>query len=140
MRTTSVTTTYASRIIAYLGCGLLVLTAGFHGSAFPQAQTITHMKASNPFIKLFLEPVWILPSLHWLIIAGLIALLIHKEDRFRLKLAGCLGLIPLLDGLTLFIFTGPFIGGYALVLSGGLIIIGVGLIAVKRDPLKPQVK
>jgi len=113
--------------LAYMGGVLLVLTSGLHSTAFPQVKHIATQDSTPQFIQMFFEALWIFPSLNWLIIALLSFYLTRKADRASLKVLAFIALIPLADALALFIFTGPFIGGFALIAAGGCLLTAATL-------------
>jgi hypothetical protein len=110
--------------LAWSGCALLVIAAFFHGTGFTDASRVSSDAASDPFTKMFLEPLWIFPILSWLIVAIIAGYLATKPNRSHQIILLAISLIPIAHAITLFVFTGPFVGAFALAVAGGLFFIG----------------
>lgn len=113
-----------SRVLSTLGCVALAATAMLHASAFPEAVGAADAPIAPPVVSTFLQPLWLLPTVNWLLIAIATAFLIARDvSRYRAAII-FLGLIPIADAIVIFAFVGPFIGGIALLLAGTLIVAG----------------
>jgi len=113
-----------TKSLTWAGCAVLTVTAFFHTTGFAEATRISNDGASDAFTKMFLEPLWIFPTLNWIIVATIAGYLAIKPDRSHQMVLLLIGLIPLADAIVLFAYTGPFIGAFALALAGSLFIIG----------------
>ena len=93
---------------AWIGAGLLVLTALFHLSGF------TAIPASDEagFFDLAMRPLWLFAGAHWLLLAVIGLMPVGRG--VRLAIAAAL----LLDAALLTWFLGPFIGAATLAASG----------------------
>ncbi|MBL4855109.1 MAG: hypothetical protein JKY25_12845 [Robiginitomaculum sp.] len=107
-----------------IGSVLLVITALFHISAITQVTKIANAEDIDPFVKMFIEPLWVFPTMTWLITAILAMFLVVKPGSRSTVFLSLLSLIPLSNAGVLFLYTGPFIGGFMLLASGIFILLG----------------
>lgn len=109
-----------AKYLAWFGCFVLVLTALLHTTGFSEASKVANIDGTNTFVAFFIEPLWLLPVWNWLIVSLLAGILTIKQHRQNAILLTIISLIPLANAATLFIFTGPFVGGFALLIAGSL--------------------
>ena len=93
---------------AWIGAGLLVVTALFHLSGFAAIPA----SDGGGFFDLAMRPLWLFAGAHWLLLA--VIGLMPVSAGVRLAIAAAL----LLDAALLAWFLGPFIGAATLGASG----------------------
>lgn len=115
-------------ILTYLGAAVLVLTALYHSYSFTSASQVASAEGAHPFTAYFLEPVWLLPSITWLILALMACL---RPPR---RIAVCIAAIPGLQAIMMFTFIGLFPGTIALAVSALLLLAGTLTTAPIKTP------
>ncbi len=113
------------KITAILGALILLAGAAFHMSA------LTGVKAAltgvePAFFKKALPGMWIMPAVHWLLIAFLSVGLSRYKSNACAAILMAFGVWVLLDAVVTFVHVGVFLGVYMLGL-GGLLLLSSGV-------------
>lgn len=110
------------KITAILGGLILFAGAVFHFTGTGLVKGAVAGVESD-FLRHALPAMWVMVSVHWIFIACLsIGLSWYRSRACAAMLMG-LGLWLLVDALFVFLHVGGFIGGYMLLLAGGLILL-----------------
>lgn len=109
-----------SKIPAYLGAIILILVSGFHLTGLGMAKE-TASTTENPFMKAALEPIWAMPSVHWLVFAVIVVVMNRKPSRHTRMIILLIAVAVIVDAVLIGMKLGPFIGAILLAVSGILI-------------------
>lgn len=127
--------THRKGVLALGGLGIFILiaTAGLHMLGLPLA-TAGKAELSEPFFAALLEPLWTMPSLHWLIFALLAGAVLGRSDTRSRLMLGALGGALLFDAAMIALQVGPFIGAICLASSGALLCLAALLVGRAPQP------
>lgn len=105
-----------AKISTLIGALLLLATAGFHLTGLPIAQQGAQ-EVSSQFFASAIEPLWLIPSVHWSILSLLSVLAAWHPSAFSgYFLIGTAALLTI-DAILMFLNIGPFPGELMLVAS-----------------------
>ena len=111
----------AVKITAILGAVILLAGAAFHMSALAGVKAAVS-GVEPAFYKNALVGMWIMPAMHWLLIAFLSVGLSRYKSNACATILMAFGVWVLLDAAITFAHVGAFLGVYMLALAGGLLL------------------
>ena len=111
----------AVKITAILGAVILLAGAAFHMSALAGVKAAV-AGVEPAFYKNALPGMWVMPAVHWLLIAFLSVGLSRYKSNACAAILMAFGVWVLLDAAITFVHLGAFLGVYMLALAGGLLL------------------
>jgi len=112
----------AVKITAILGAVILLAGAAFHMSALAGVKAAV-AGVEPAFYKNALPGMWVMPAVHWLLIAFLSVGLSRYKSNACAAILMAFGVLIIVDGIVTFLHVGPFIGANLLCLAGGLLTV-----------------
>jgi len=110
------------KITAILAALILIAGAVFHMSGLaPVKETLADVKPV--FYQDALSGIWVMPSVHWILIAFLSVGLSWYKSKACAATLIAFGVLVFVDGLIAVFHIGPFMGAYMLGVAGILLLI-----------------
>lgn len=113
----------------WFAISILLFAAGFHLTGLPMMSEATQT-INNPFLENALEPLWILPAIHWLTFAVLLVWVSVKPTRQSSIIMTLIAASLFTDAILLYVNLGPFIGAIMLTAVSVAILITAALLKV----------
>ena len=111
----------AVKVTAILGAVILLAGAAFHMSALAGVKAAV-AGVEPAFYKNALPGMWVMPAVHWLLIAFLSVGLSRYKSNACAAILMAFGVWVLLDAAITFVHLGAFLGVYMLALAGGFLL------------------
>ena len=111
----------AVKVTAILGAVILLAGAAFHMSALAGVKAAV-AGVEPAFYKNALVGMWIMPAMHWLLIAFLSVGLSRYKSNACAAILMAFGVWVFLDAAITFVHLGAFLGVYMLALAGGFLL------------------
>jgi len=109
---------------------LLVATAAIHAAGYPSVSSTMLASGVNPSLVAALRALWLMFSVHLVLLAIVVILASNVSGGRRIVLA-C-ALIPAADAALLLRFVGLFVGTFGLAAATVLLVVG-GLLRTKQE-------
>lgn len=112
------------RLLVWTGSAVLLVTAIFHGSGYGSIIEAAQTPEIDPLIASVLRPLWLFPSLHWVMLAALAILAVAHPSRLSRYVLLVCALVVGFDAGLLLVFLGPFVGEAMLAAAALLFVAG----------------
>lgn len=113
------------RFLSVGGSVLLLITSGFHLTGLPMVEKAA-TEVSSDFFAAALHPLWLMPSLHWSLIALVACGAAWWPSRFSRLFLFVAAALVIIDAIMMYVAIGPF-PGEALLAASGLSFLGAGI-------------
>lgn len=123
----------AARMAGTAGAALLLTTVYFHTAGLPLA-TKAAGEVSSSFLSALMQPLWLLPTNHWAILALVGGAMAWRQQTGSRLVLAAIALLLLIDGGMILAAVGGFFGGLMLVGTGALFAASALFAAPQSEP------